>query len=69
MIFRFADLKETDLQRAAKMEWKDFEDAVQCVTAERVGADFIVTRKVKDFIASKKVPAFTPDELLSRYFS
>lgn len=69
MIFSFAELSEGDLRRAAEMEWKDFEDAIQCATAERIGADFIVTRNVKDFVQSKKVMAFTPAELLERYFS
>lgn len=69
MIFSFVELSEGDLRRAAEMEWKDFEDAIQCATAERIGADFIVTRNVKDFVQSKDVIAFTPAELLERYFS
>ncbi|MGI6057713.1 MAG: type II toxin-antitoxin system VapC family toxin [Bilifractor sp.] len=69
IIFHLAELSESDLKRAAGMEWKDFEDAIQCATAERIGADFIVTRNVKDFVQSKKVMAFTSSELLERYFS
>lgn len=68
MIFHFADLTGTDLANAAGLQWKDFEDAVQCVTAERIGADFIVTRNVRDFVQSQSVIAFTPDELLERFF-
>lgn len=69
LIFHFAALSEAELKQASEMEWKDFEDAIQCVTAERIGADFIITRNVKDFLQSRKVMAFTPAELLERYFS
>ena len=47
------------------MKLKDFEDAVQIQTAKRVGADFIITRNVKDFMKSS-IPAYNPEELLNR---
>ena len=47
------------------MQWRDFEDALQSATAQRIQADYIITRNVKDFRPSK-VPAFTPSELLAR---
>lgn len=65
LIFDFADFSVSDLSRAAELNWKDFEDAVQSVTAERVHADYIITRNVRDFSKSK-VMAFTPSELLAR---
>ena len=65
LIFRFADLSVSDLAHAAELNWKDFEDAVQSVTAERIHADYISTRNVRDF-AQSKVVAFTPSELLAR---
>ena len=65
LIFSFTELSPTDLIRAAELHWDDFEDAVQSVTAERVCADYIITRNVRDFVKSK-VLAFTPDELLAR---
>lgn len=68
LIFHITALSETDLKQASEMEWKDFEDAIQCATAERIGADFIITRNVKDFLQSRKVLAFTPSEFLGRYF-
>ena len=68
MIFRIAALSEADLKHASEMEWKNYEDAIQCATAERVGADFIITRNVKDFLQSRKVLAYTPSEFLERYF-
>lgn len=65
LIFEFADFSVSDLTHAADLNWKDFEDAVQSVTAERIHADYIVTRNVRDFSKSR-VMAFTPPELLAR---
>ena len=65
LIFEFAELNDSDLFRAAALQWPDYEDAVQSVTAERIHADYIITRNVRDFSRSKVI-AFTPDELLAR---
>ena len=65
LIFEFADFSVSDLTHAAELNWKDFEDAVQSVTAECIHADYIITRNVRDFSKSR-VMAFTPPELLAR---
>ena len=65
LIFDFTDFSVSDLTRAAGLNWKDFEDAVQSVTAERVHVDYIITRNIRDFSKSKII-AFTPSELLAR---
>ena len=65
LIFRFTDLTVSDMAKAAEMQWDDFEDALQAATAERIHADNIITRNVKDFEKSKIV-AFTPTEFLAR---
>ena len=65
LIFRFADLTAADITRAVEMQWDDFEDAVQAATAERIHADHIITRNVRDFRQSRIV-AFTPAEYLAR---
>lgn len=65
LIFEIAPLNTSVLEKAVKMQWNDFEDAIQSVTAEEVNADFIVTRNVRDFTKSR-IPAFTPTELLAR---
>ncbi len=65
LIFEFADFSTSDLSRAAELNWNDFEDAVQSVTAERLHADYIITRNVRDFVRSKVI-AFTPTELITR---
>jgi hypothetical protein len=45
--------------RARSFDMPDFEDAMQCATAENCFADIIVTRNTKDFMSSP-VPAMTP---------
>lgn len=65
LIFEFADLTPVDLTKAASLHWDDFEDAVQSITADRIHANYIITRNVRDFTKSK-VMAFTPAELLAR---
>ena len=65
LIFRFADLTVSDMNRAAELEWEDYEDALQAVTARRLRADCIITRNIKGFKQSA-VPALTPAEFISR---
>ena len=65
MIFEIANLTSEDIILASKMQWRDFEDALQSATAQRIQADYIITRNVKDF-RSSKVPVFAPSELLAR---
>ena len=65
LIFQVVDLKSEDLKKAAAIDFKDYEDALQSVCASRVKADFIITRNIKDFTNSK-VTAIKPSELLER---
>ena len=54
-----------DAQVALRARWNDFEDCLVARCAEKIGADYIVTRNVKDFAASK-VEAVTPEEVFAR---
>lgn len=65
LIFQFTDLSVTDITKAANLKWDDFEDAIQSAIAERIHADYIITRNVRDFNKSS-ITAFTPEEYLSR---
>ena len=62
-IFDFVDFKKSDIEQAAAMKWKDFEDAIQYLAATQVKAQYIITRNLKDFSLSE-IPAITPDVLL-----
>ena len=61
-VFSVADLRETDLIKAADMDFSDYEDAVQSICASRLKADYIITRNIRDFKGSP-VPAISPVEL------
>lgn len=64
-IFTVVDLRQTDLIKAADLEFSDYEDAVQSVCASRIKVNYIVTRNIKDF-KNSTVPAIKPSELLER---
>ena len=51
------------LRIAALREWDDFEDCLVAVCAERVQADYLVTRDKSGF-ARSKVPTIEPAEFL-----
>lgn len=65
LIFTIADLKADDIKKAALMNFKDYEDALQSACATRMKMNFIVTRNIKDF-ANSKITAITPSELIDR---
>ena len=52
------------LKRAVALEYSDYEDTLQMICAERIKADHIVTRNIKDFSGSS-VPAITPADFIS----
>ena len=63
-IFTVAPVNETTVASALALRWKDFEDAVQFITAKENGADFIITRNKKDFITSD-IPCMSPTEFIA----
>ena len=63
LIFNVADLRVSDLKKAGAMKSGDYEDALQMICAERIRADYIVTRNTSDF-AGSRVPVITPYELV-----
>lgn len=50
-----------DIYQSYDTKWKDFEDGVQYASAKRWGANYIVTRNVKDFEETNG-DVITPDE-------
>lgn len=55
---------EDRLRHALALAWNDFEDAVQAACAEKVEADWLVTRDKRGFKRSAVKPV-TPSELLA----
>ena len=63
LIFYIVDLRATDLLKAAVEQSKDYEDQLQIIAAQRIKADCIVTRNVRDFQDSP-VAVITPNQLI-----
>ncbi len=59
-----APVGRTALDGALASPMKDFEDAVVCAAALGAGADAVVTRNSRDFVAAP-LPTFSPESLLS----
>ena len=65
-LMRVVDIAAVDsnvIINALDAEWDDFEDCVQYIVGESIGADYIVTRNVKDF-ENMGIRTVTPNELL-----
>ena len=58
------DLRKEVAKRALTCEWKDYEDAVQYMSAIKENADCIVARNKKDF-GKSVIPVYTIEELMS----
>jgi predicted nucleic acid-binding protein len=56
-----ADVTKADIRGAFSCGIRDFEDAVQAMCASRTGADYIVTRNMKDFEGSPVKPILPGD--------
>ncbi len=65
LIFKITDLKAEDIKKAANLDFKDFEDALQSICAKRIKANYIVTRNIKDY-SNSPITAIKPSELLER---
>lgn len=51
-----------DVGDALALRWNDFEDCLVAQCAHKAGADYIITRNVRDF-ARSSVKALTPEQL------
>ncbi len=57
-------MSHEEVVEALKMDrFKDFEDCLQDKCAESVGAGYIITRNIADFVNSK-IPAISPEKFL-----
>ena len=63
VIVDIAGVLKGDISSAFLSDMQDFEDAVQAACALRIGAEYIVTRNLKDFEKSP-VPAISPGAVL-----
>ena len=63
-IFRVVPLDENVIDHAIELTVRDFEDAIQAVSAGRVAASYVVTRDARDF-EKTNLQAFAPEEILA----
>lgn len=61
----YVGISPEDATIALARHWPDFEDSLVARCAEKIAADYIITRNVDDFSRSA-VEAITPDELFER---
>ena len=63
-LFEVASVNRVVIENALNSKFTDFEDSVLHESARHAGAEYIITRNIKDFKRSK-VPVYTPIEFLS----
>lgn len=63
-VVRVAGVDQATIERSLQLPYRDFEDAVQMAAAMGAGAQFVVTRNIKDFKAGP-LPAIQPAELVA----
>ena len=63
-LFEIASVNRLVIENALKSKFPDFEDSVLHESARHAGAEYIITRNIKDFKKSK-IPAYTATEFLS----
>jgi len=64
LIVDVANVLKSDITSGFFSEMKDYEDAVQASCAERMKADYIVTRNIDDFKKSP-IPAILPNAAIN----
>ena len=60
------DLKGEDLLKASMMDGLDYEDELQIISAQRIKADYVITRNAKHFLNSS-VQVVSPTDFLKIY--
>ena len=63
-LFEIAPVNRLVIENALESKFSDFEDAVLHESARQAGVEYIITRNIRDFKATK-IPAFSPGEFLS----
>jgi len=64
VLFKLAEISQTTVADALALRWKDFEDAVQYVTAKENNVNFIITRNKADY-KSSDISCMTPTEFIA----
>jgi predicted nucleic acid-binding protein len=65
-LFTIAPVTESTITNALALRWKDFEDAVQFMSAQGVNAEYIITRNKSDF-ETFQIPCLSPSEYITQF--
>jgi len=65
-LFAIAPITERTIKNAMALRWKDFEDAVQFMSAQEVNVEYIITRNKFDF-ESFEIPCLSPSEYIAQF--
>ena len=65
-LFAIAPVTESTITNALALRWKDFEDAVQFMSARGVNVEYIITRNKSDF-ETFEIPCFFPSEYITQF--
>jgi predicted nucleic acid-binding protein len=65
-LFKITPVTENTIANAMALRWKDFEDAVQFMSAQEVNAKYIITRNKTDF-ESLEIPCLSPSEYIEQF--
>ena len=63
-LFTVAPIIESTVSTALSLRWKDFEDAIQYVTAKENNVDYIITRNEVDF-KNSDIPCMSPADFIA----
>jgi predicted nucleic acid-binding protein len=62
--FRIAAVDQTTIEQALRLEYQDFEDAVQMAAAVQCKAECLITRNIKDYRPAP-IPVMQPVDFMS----
>jgi hypothetical protein len=61
---KVSQINQNTIEQALNLDYRDFEDAVQMMSAVHCNADYLVTRNLKDY-QSPLIPVIQPVDLLA----
>ena len=64
MVFHIASVSETDIKKALHLGFKDFEDVLQVVCAQKIKVQYLITRNKEDFREAQGIEIVDPESFL-----
>jgi len=65
-LFAIAPVTENTIKNAMALRWKDFEDAVQFMSAKGANVEYIITRNKSDF-ETFEITCLSPPEYITKF--